>query len=414
MRVLFITGEYPPMQGGVGDYTREIAHGLAAHGAEVRVLTSQLATTNYQLPITNRQFSIRPIIAKWNWSSLRVISNYVRDFAPDIVNIQYQTGAYAMHPAINFLPRMLRFPFFPSFPKFVVTFHDLRIPYLFPKAGPLREWVTRELARSCHAVIATNAEDYSKLSPFNLRLLTCIPIGSNIPTIEPQDYRRSEWRAQLGVSDGELLLCHFGFVNARKGCDTLVRALAMLPNAKLLMMGGQTGASDPTNVAQLAQLQSLIAELGLTERVRWTGYTPPEVVTANFRAADLCVLPYREGASYQHGTLMAALAHAMPIVTTASPPTPLPPPPSPGTKFSSRRGGRGTEGEGGEVTLSDSHNCLLVSPDDPHALAQAIQRAAGSPELRARLSRGACDLAQHFTWYKIVQQYLELFNHLTI
>jgi len=35
MRVLFLTGEFPPMQGGVGDCTNEIARGLAALGADV-------------------------------------------------------------------------------------------------------------------------------------------------------------------------------------------------------------------------------------------------------------------------------------------------------------------------------------------------------------------------------------------
>ena len=404
MRVLFITGEFPPMQGGVGDYTHEISKGLANVGVEVRVLTSQLAATNSQVASHKSQVSVLPLIHRWNWSSLRLIKNYVREFRPDVVNIQYQTGAYAMHPAINFLPRYFR-PrpgdvgraprrgLHPR-PHVVTTFHDLRIPYLFPKAGPVREWVTRELARSSDAVIATNVEDYLRLETWNLRRVSLVPIGSNIPTTEPPNYRPSERRAQLGVADDELLLCHFGFVNARKGCDTLIRALAKLPNAKLLMIGGQTGASDPTNVAYHAQIKELIAELGLTDRVLWTGYTSPEVVTANFRAADLCVLPYREGASYQHGTLMAALAHAMPIVTTAG---------------SSQQPASRTQ----LPNLQDAVNCLLVPPDDPHALAQAIQRAVTSPELRARISQGACELAQHFTWDKIVQQYLALLNELS-
>ncbi len=37
MRVLLITGEFPPMQGGVGDYTHEIARGLAAREQQTRL-----------------------------------------------------------------------------------------------------------------------------------------------------------------------------------------------------------------------------------------------------------------------------------------------------------------------------------------------------------------------------------------
>ena len=39
MRVLFVTGEYPVMQGGVGDYTHRLGQALGVLGAEVHVLT---------------------------------------------------------------------------------------------------------------------------------------------------------------------------------------------------------------------------------------------------------------------------------------------------------------------------------------------------------------------------------------
>jgi glycosyltransferase involved in cell wall biosynthesis len=332
---------------------------------------------------------VLPIIERWNWSSHRVIARVIRDFAPDIAHIEYQTGAFGMHSAIDFAPRFLKSPQ----TKFVTTFHDLRVPYLFPKAGPVREWVTRELARSSNAVIATNDEDYQTLWTFNLKLLTLIPIGSNITTTLPANYDCAAWRAKLNVRDNETLLCYFGFLNERKGGETLIRALARVPNAKLVMIGGQIGASDPTNAAYFAKVKSLISDLELTDRVVWTDYTPPEVVTANFRASDLCVMPYREGASYRHGTLMAALAHGVAIVTTEVK--------SQKSKVKSLL-----------PTLRDAENCLLVTPDDPRALADAIQRALASPELCAKIGAGARELAQHFTWDKIAQQHLELYQRI--
>ncbi|MEW5718112.1 MAG: glycosyltransferase family 4 protein [Chloroflexota bacterium] len=395
MRVLFLTGEFPPMQGGVGDCTHEIAKGLVALDTQVRVLTSTRAVSGQRSAV-----DVLPIIERWNWQNLRAIARVLREFAPDIVHIQYQTGAFAMHPAIDFAPRVLKTPK----TKFVATFHDLRVPYLFPKAGPVREWVTHELARSSDAVIATNDEDYARLGTLNLQLLTLIPIGSNITTTPPADYDRAAWRAKLNVRADETLLCYFGFLNESKGGETLIRALALMSNAKLLMIGGQVGASDPTNRAYLAHIQSLIFNLQLSDRVLWTDFTPPEIVTANFRAADLCVLPYRDGASYRRGTLMAALAHGCAIVTTTD----------------DRR--RTTERKLSSVirhrlsvelpALRDGENCLLVPPDDPRALADAIQRAAVSPELRAKIGAGARELARHFTWDKIAQQHLELYRRI--
>jgi glycosyltransferase involved in cell wall biosynthesis len=404
LRVLFLTGEFPPMQGGVGDCTNEIAKALAALGAEVQVLTSTKADggrrKDENAALHPSSFILHPSVKEWNWSSHRVIARIIREFAPDIVHIQYQTGAFAMHPAIDFAPRLLKSPN----TKFVTTFHDLRVPYLFPKAGRVREWVTRELARSSDAVIATNDDDYAQLSTFNLQRLTLIPIGSNIATTPPRDYDRAAWRAQLGVAENETLLCYFGFLNESKGGETLIRALARIPNAKLVMIGGQVGASDPTNVAYLAKVKALIATLGLTRRVAWTDYTPPEIVTANFLASDICVLPYRDGASYRRGTLMAALAHGMAIVTTADRRRQ--------TAVMTAVGGQ--RSAVGLPSLRDGENCLLVPPDDARALAAAIQRAAASPELRAKIGAGARELARHFAWDTIARQHLELYRQMGV
>ena len=52
MRVLFITGEFPPMQGGVGDCTNEIARGLVALNADVQVLTSAQASVGNSETVT--------------------------------------------------------------------------------------------------------------------------------------------------------------------------------------------------------------------------------------------------------------------------------------------------------------------------------------------------------------------------
>lgn len=387
------------MQGGVGDCTNEIARALSVVGVDVGVLTSIHAAGN--LAIRRSPFSIFPTIKKWNWSLLRAASNTIREFSPDIVHIQFQTAAFGMHPAINFLPTWLQLS--PSLTRgggrgagsgvrVVTTFHDLRVPYLFPKAGPLRDWITRFLARSCDAVIATSEEDFLKLETWDARLLSLIPIGSNITTTPPRDYQRSAWRAKLGVAKNETLLCYFGFLNESKGGEILLRALALVPNSKLLMIGGQTGASDPTNAVYLARVKKMIVELGLSDRVLWTDYTPPEIVTANFLAADMCVLPYRDGASFRRGTLMAALAHGMAIVTTL------------GAPHDSRASHL--------PTLHDGENCLLVPPDDPHALADAIQRAAAHPGLLTKISAGARELAQNFSWDKIAQQHLELYERM--
>jgi glycosyltransferase involved in cell wall biosynthesis len=371
------------MQGGVGDYTREL--GLALHdlGVEVQVVTSTPAG-----PLEG--LTVHPAVARWDWSCWRVLLDLMRRHQPDVVHVQYQAAAYAMHPAINFWPWRVR-RLGAGRPRTAVTFHDLKVPYLFPKAGPLRRWVVNELARRSDAAITTNREDFEKLSHELGSAPALIPIGSNIAPQLPTGYDREAWRARWGAGPGDLLLCFFGFINARKGVDTLLHALHLLvadpagpANPLLLFIGGQTGASDPSNVAYLARIQALIAELGLEDRVRWTGYVASEEVSASFQAADLCVLPFRDGASFLHGTFHAALAHGVPVVTTR-PRVPLP-------------------------ELIDGENVYLTPPEDAEALVAAAKLLAGDPDLRRTLGTGAQVLSAHFRWEKIAADTLGLYR----
>lgn len=384
MRIGLISGEYPPDQGGVGDFTYELGQALATLGHEVHVITSASRNTPHAIRNTA---TVHRRIRSWGWSCWRNIIRLHNALRFDILNIQYQTAAYGMHPAINFLPLRLRRT--PNRPRTVVTFHDLKVPYLFPKAGPLRWWVNLALARWSDAIIVTNNEDFAKLSSYSfLHSLSLIPIGSNIRPEPPPGYNREEWRARWGVGPNDLLLSYFGFLNESKGAETLIRALARLVqggySAKLMMVGGKVGSSDPTNVAYLKRVEGLIRELGLTERVLWTGYTPQTEVSANLLAADICVLPYRDGASFRRGSFMAALAHGLPIVST-QPRVDVP-------------------------ELRHGENILLVPPDAPLALAEAIARLATDADLRCHLGEEAAKLAQDFTWEKIAEKTMALYE----
>lgn len=397
MRVLFITGEFPPMQGGVGDCTNEIAKALVRLKVEAHVVTStgdksiaDGASAEASNWVEEGGVHVRRAISSWSFGVIPYLKKTIRELDPAVIHIQYQTGAYGMHPAIDLFPWALARK---SHPPLVTTFHDLRVPYLFPKAGPVREWVTRLMARTSDAVISTNGEDLRQLSTWNLRNLSLIPIGSNIPTNPPSNYDRTAWRARLGVGPDSILISYFGFLNGSKGGETLIRALALLPDVKLIMVGGQVGASDPTDRAYLAKIKSLIGELRLAPRVLWTDYTPAAEVSANLLASDICVLPYRDGASFRRGSLMAAIAHGLPIVTTESREAPDPKEDIP--------------------SLHDGENVLLVPPDEATALARAVGCLVDQPELRSKLSQGARELSAFFTWDKIARQHLELYKNLT-
>jgi glycosyltransferase involved in cell wall biosynthesis len=401
VKIGLVTGEYAPMQGGVGDFTREVAKAFVALGHQVFVVTgkSQAAGRTPE----DHGVQVERVIDGWGWGCWRALSNQARRLGLDVVNVQFQTAAYNMHPAINLLPFACRYPFmgWPCPLPIVVTFHDLRVPYLFPKAGPLRRQAILALARHADAVIVTNQEDETDLksqisNTCTARRRKClksqifrVPIGSNIAPCLPEGYRRDEWRARYGVKPDEVLIGYFGFLHPLKGGEALIRALAELANdgraVKLLHIGGRTGSSDAdTNAAYAARVESLARELGVAGRIIATGFVTPEQVSANFYAADVFAMPYVEGASLRHGTFHAALAHGRAIVTT-TPPIPL-------------------------EELRDGENVLLIPPDDSHALAEGIRRVMEDAALRARLERGAAELSQMFTWDRIAAQTVEIYR----
>jgi glycosyltransferase involved in cell wall biosynthesis len=413
MRIGLISGEYPPMQGGVGDFTRELAKALTNLGHEIHVIT-RVGSTSGQVRRASDESGNPPcttcpivhrLTSRWGWRSYRRVMNLTRRLRLDVLNIQYQSAAYDLHPAINFYPLFASMSIFGRrrVPPIIVTFHDLKVPYLFPKAGPLRERSVTWLARRADSVIVTNRADELALQTRGIRRIERIPIGSNIEPTLPVNYDRVAWRAQFKLAPEDILLGFFGFLNARKGVETLVKALAILqadegnPNGSsqpnslryhLLFIGGTTGSSDATNRAYADHIRDLIAQLGLKDRVHYTGFVPHVEVSAAFAAVDLCVLPYTDGISFHHGTLMAALAHSQPIISTR-PAVELP-------------------------ELVHGENVWLVPPEEPEALAAAITTVAAEPSSRLRLAREAGELSIQFSWQSIAERTADLFTRVKL
>ncbi|NLE43916.1 MAG: glycosyltransferase family 4 protein [Chloroflexi bacterium] len=388
MRIAIVTGEYPPAQGGVGDYTHELALALARLGHDPHVVSGVLASS-MSAPHT-ADVPVHRVVSHWNWSCWRDIRSISRQLRPELLNIQYQASAYGMHPAINLFPWRNRSS--DGLPV-VTTFHDLRVPYLFPKAGLLRWQAVLALARWATGVIVTNPEDELTLTAVGLPTpVRRVPIGSNIAPRPPAGYDRDEWRARWRVGRGELLLGYFGFLNERKGGEMLIDVLAALADkdipTQLLLIGGQVGSSDPTNAAYARRVEQRIAEHGLELSVHRTGFVTPEEVSASLLATDVCVLPYSEGASLRHGSLHACLAHGCPIVTT-----------QPSVKT---------------PELRDGDNILLVETGDLMAMVEATVRLWHDLTLRRRVGDGASRLAEEFTWDRIAARTADFFAELVL
>ncbi len=359
MKIGIITGEYPPMRGGVGDFTRLLALGLRDLGHNIHILTDVRGTQ------PDDGLNIAPIITKWDRASLRIAARWATENALDVINLQFETAAYAMSPWVHFLPRVLR-----PLPV-VTTFHDLKVPYLFPKAGPLRRWSVMALAKASAGCIATNAEDITDLNARGVHEVTEIPIGSNIPVHEVTDAERAAFRDSLNIPQNAFLVGYFGLFTKNKGVFELIEDMSLISlgaefDAYLVFIGaGQ-------------EIQQYLGESSIAFRTRWTGYLEPIQVSRALKACDIIALPFRDGASFRRGSLLAALAHGCAIVTT--PPTvPLP-----------------------ELDHAVRYIDYVAGGQDP--LADEIYNLWENPQRRLELSRNAKALAARFTWPEIAER----------
>ncbi|MDX1613859.1 MAG: glycosyltransferase family 4 protein [Candidatus Promineifilaceae bacterium] len=394
LKIGLVTGEFPPMEGGVGAFTQELARELNDQGHEVHIITARQARPakrhqslwDLDEPYELEYGLLHPRVRRWWWGAVNVVADVSVRHKLDVVNVQYQAAAFDMHvPAINLLPWRLR-----TVANSVVTFHDLRVPYLFPKAGKWRSRTVGHLARASDGVIVTNRADEQALLRRGVSgaRMERIPIGSNIKPVARDEAMISALRDRLGLKDSDCLVGYFGFVNESKGADLLVRAAAALPRrVHLAFIGGQTGSSDPSNnEVFLQRLEALILELGLGNRVHWSGFIPEQDVSTYLYACDLMAMPYRDGASLRRGTLMAILAHGRPLVTT-----------TPGQDV---------------VELEHGRNLWFVPVEVPSALGEAIESLLADQALRQSIGRQAGYLARAFAWPTIAAQTAEFYQRI--
>jgi glycosyltransferase involved in cell wall biosynthesis len=172
------------------------------------------------------------------------------------------------------------------------------------------------------------------------------------------------------VSGAPPLAAYAGHLYPWKGVDVFVRALALTPQIRGLIVGGHPRESDRQRV------ESLIDTLGLRDRVEMTGHVPPAEVPRHLCRATMLVLPNTASALSERYTsplkLFEYLALGRAIVASDLPAI--------------------------REILTPGETAWLVTPGDPRALAAGLSRLADDPALSARLSQAALALAPQYTW----------------
>lgn len=181
-------------------------------------------------------------------------------------------------------------------------------------------------------------------------------------------------RADFSTPEDAPLLLGLGRLHKAKAFDTLIKVMDSLPGVYLWIAG---------EGPERAALESLIAELGLGDRVKLLGWRSDRA--ALFQACDICVFSSR----YEpFGTVFVqAWAQKKPLVTT--------------------------DADGPRQFVRDREDGLVVPVDDVAAMAEAVKALLEDRNLcNSLILNGFQRYEQEFTREKTVGQYLAYYQEI--
>jgi glycosyltransferase involved in cell wall biosynthesis len=234
------------------------------------------------------------------------------------------------------------------------------------------EWTTtaRVLRLAGLPVVACGPGVREALAEHGAKPITTIPNGVGPAPIPA---RRADLEREWGLSPERRLLVSVGRLVEVKNHVLAIRGLASIPDATLLIVG-----EGP--LRRMLELEA--AREGVEDRVVFAGLRSD--ARELIGAADLVVVTSRaEGLPM---AVLETLAAGRPLVATAV--------------------------RGLRELLTDGQDALLVPEDDATALAAAVRRVLGDPQLAERLGSSGRRLAARFTEAAMVSDYLALYTRL--
>lgn len=300
MRILLVTGSFPPMRCGVGDYSFNLANVLIAEpSVRVGVLTSTLAEGAKLID----GVEVFPVIKRWSLVEIQKVVKVIKNWAPDIVHIQYPTQGYGK----GLLPWMLPLIAFFMRKKVVQTWHEgysrRDTPKLFLKSivpGCL-VFVRPRYAENLHPQLHWPL--WGKKTAF-------IPNAAAIPRVDMGANEKGAIRRRY-VKEQARLVVFFGFVYPHKGVDLLFEIAD--PLLDQIVIAGEVDES--------GEYFQKILKRASTEvwrgKVTIAGFLPSTDVASLLAVADAVILPFRTGGGEWNTSIHGAVLNGAFVITTS-------------------------------------------------------------------------------------------------
>ena len=316
LKVLMISTEYPPMQGGVGGYCKKLVDSLRREGVQVFVVCNEDGNGDYNG------------ISPKNQDNSKVLLNIVKEVEPDVVHVQYEHGLYGIHldpinprrthTNIELFYRQCTVPI-------ITTFHSaytftqwmrLVVPLNNRKFGSIGTLLRMAYDYWTHLI---NYGSFNSLNKrkigrnkagvvFSKYLANMIP-GSTLiyhgaePSISPPLDRKEVRKMLLLPEDANIALA-IGFTTATKGWD-VIRKMRIPKDWKVVI-------NTSRNHYGREKLNVKFENEGVINLNR--GFLSDKELSLLFYCVDALILPYKVASG--SGVMYDGLAHGVPFISS--------------------------------------------------------------------------------------------------
>lgn len=351
---------------GIGHYSQHLLEGLISLGCYPTFIKSGGWPKNYH-PEGSEIFHLR---------GAGILPSLLTLGQLQIGWIARERGLDIIHDPIGIAP--LAF----CHSKRVVTLHDV-FPLSIPGNSTLAETLLARywlpwIVHSLDAVITDSQcskKDICEYLHMDEDKIMVVPASAG-KQFRPLDYTEVE-KVTTRYHLTQPYILYVGALEPRKNLLRLVEAFGRinlaLPQYKLVLVGA-------SRLWKNDRMTQLVAELGLQDRVIFTGYVPDEDLPAVYNGADLfCFLSLYEGFGLP---VLEAMACGTPVVTSNTSSLP-------------------------EVA---GDAAMLVDPYDVDAIATAMRRVIEEPGLAQELREKGLARASQFTWEKTARETIAVYE----
>jgi glycosyltransferase involved in cell wall biosynthesis len=312
MRILEIISSIDPAGGGPIEGVKQLAAVNTANGHRIEVASLDAPGSPYIRSFPLPVHALGPGFLRYSYSSRLV--PWLRRNAPQfdavVINGVWQYSSFGAWRALHGGPV-----------PYVIFTHGQLDPW-FKSEYPVKHlkkrlywpWAGYCVLRDARAVLFTCIEEKElvrqSFSPFPDNGVV-VGYGTAAPRGDPQAEKEAFF-AQYPELRGKRLAVFLGRLHPKKGCDLLIQAfstvLAKDPCWRLVMAG-------PDETGWQSQLSAMAQQLGISDRITWTGMIGGPIKWGVLRAAEIFVLPSH---SENFGiSVVEALACGVPVLISA-------------------------------------------------------------------------------------------------